>query len=234
MGAKTAERGLPGPLAGGPPIPQPGIVERGRRAGLRHLRGRQPRRPVAVERRRPGPGLDAGLGRQPGPVGSHRPARQPAGPGRGPLRGAVDLAGPRDHRRAEPRSSIRSRPTWPRPSAGSSTSTPVVSGTGITVYANAAWIPAAGPGRPAGRPSPPPRPDRRPPVVRVRSPGAPIVRGAGRCFPGPAAATSYRGPLAGGTVFTRPGPGRPVEPGRTERVDRGRGRPRSDGPGSTR
>ena len=52
-GRQDGQRGLPGPVAGGPPLPQPGIVERGRRPGLCHLRGRQPRRPVVVERGRP-------------------------------------------------------------------------------------------------------------------------------------------------------------------------------------
>ena len=38
--------------------------------------------------------------------------------------------------------------------------------------------------------------------MRVRTPGAPIVRDARPVLPGPAAATSYRGPLAVGTVFS--------------------------------
>ncbi len=79
--------------------------------------------------------------------------------------------------------------------------TPVVSGTGITVYANAAWIPERA--QMAGRPTVA-APQARPaaPVVRVRTPGAPIVRDARPVLPGPAAATSYRGPLAVGTVFS--------------------------------
>ena len=76
-----------------------------------------------------------------------------------------------------------------------------MSGTGITVYANAAWIPERA--QMAGRPTVA-APQARPaaPVVRVRTPGAPIVRDARPVLPGPAAATSYRGPLAVGTVFT--------------------------------
>ncbi len=85
--------------------------------------------------------------------------------------------------------------------------TPVVSGTGITVYANAAWIPERaqiGAGRPAVA-------SRRHPVgataAPVRSsPNAPIVAGARPVLPGPAASTSYRGPLSVGTVLTASAP----------------------------
>jgi len=79
--------------------------------------------------------------------------------------------------------------------------TPVVSGTGITVYDNAAWIPQraelVGP-----RAVTTTKARSAVASVRVRSPGASIVRGARPVLPGPSAATSYHGPLAGGTVFT--------------------------------
>jgi hypothetical protein len=75
--------------------------------------------------------------------------------------------------------------------------TPVVSGTGITVYANAASIPlraevtagksagasAAGTGMPSG------------------PPGSAVVPGAVPVLPGPAASRSFTGPLAAGTVL---------------------------------
>ena len=85
--------------------------------------------------------------------------------------------------------------------------TPVVSGTGITVYANAAWIPERsqiGAGRPAVA-------SRRHPVGATpapagSSPDAPIVAGARPVLPGPAASTSYRGPLSVGTVLTASAP----------------------------
>ena len=105
---------------------------------------------------------------------------------------------------------------------------PVVSGTGITVYANAAWIPqraevATAPASP--RPPPPGtaattaphrnhdghhhpgrrhhRPNhRRASTAPVSPPGTPLVAGARPVLPGPAAARSYQGPLSRGTVFT--------------------------------
>jgi hypothetical protein len=77
---------------------------------------------------------------------------------------------------------------------------PVVSGTGITVYANAAWIPeralvpttavqaTAGAASPLGQPA--------------STPGSPVVAGAVPVLAGPSAARTYRGPLARGTVLT--------------------------------
>jgi GT2 family glycosyltransferase len=79
---------------------------------------------------------------------------------------------------------------------------PVIAGTGITIYANAAWIPAraevpasvpvavsgTGPGSAATQPSP--------------SPGAPVVPAASPVLPGPSASRSYDGPLGAGTLFT--------------------------------
>jgi hypothetical protein len=59
--------------------------------------------------------------------------------------------------------------------------TPIVSGTGITVYGNAAWIP------------------QRAEIGGVRSPVRPVLLG-------PAAATSYSGPLATGTVLSANAP----------------------------
>ena len=147
------DRGLPGPVAGGPPVPQPGIVERGRRAGLRHLRGRQPRRPVAVERGR----IRAGRRRWPRRSIWPDPIAPTSWAGCWPRPGSATwCCSPRWPPRSpasRARRSTRSRPTWPRPSTASSISPRCVSGTGITVYANAAWIPAAGRG---GRPRPPP------------------------------------------------------------------------------
>ena len=66
-GRQNGRRGVPGAVAGRSPIPQSGLVGCGRRVGLRHLGGRWPGRPLAVERRRSRPGLDPGLGRQSGP-----------------------------------------------------------------------------------------------------------------------------------------------------------------------
>ena len=59
--------------------------------------------------------------------------------------------------------------------------TPIVSGTGITVYGNAAWIP------------------QRAEVKRARATAHPVLLG-------PAAATSYRGPLSIGTVLSATAP----------------------------
>ena len=131
----------------------------------------------------PGSRLDAGLGRQPGPVGSHRSARQLAGSCRGALRGAVDLAGPRDHRRTEPTAvSGPGRPgPGPRPSAR-----PHAGGVRHRDHRlrQRRLDPRAGPdGRPAGR--------RRAegPTVGRHGPGPPPARPSsgmhGRCFPGP-------------------------------------------------
>jgi hypothetical protein len=83
----------------------------------------------------------------------------------------------------------------------------VVAGTGITVYANTAWIPvraevagATAPGGAsataaalaAGPAVPPP----------AASPGAPLVAGATPVLPGPPAARAFSGPLSVGTVLT--------------------------------
>ena len=74
---------------------------------------------------------------------------------------------------------------------------PVVSGTGITVYANTAWIPeravVPGPGAVANSPTDP--------APLAGTPGAPVITGAQPALPGPAAARSYRGRLPVGTVL---------------------------------
>ncbi|MGA3148012.1 MAG: glycosyltransferase family 2 protein [Acidimicrobiales bacterium] len=90
--------------------------------------------------------------------------------------------------------------------------TPVVSGTGITVYANAAWIPERaqiGVGRPAvaSRRHPPATATAAAPAAPAgSSPNAAIVAGVRPVLPGPAASTSYRGPLSVGTVLTASAP----------------------------
>ncbi len=77
--------------------------------------------------------------------------------------------------------------------------TPIISGTGITVYANAAWIPerALVPPSTAVPPAPAPGPT---------DPAAPIVAAALPVLPGPRAARSYRGPLTPGTVVASVAP----------------------------
>ena len=77
---------------------------------------------------------------------------------------------------------------------------PVLSGTGITVFANAAWVPqrAEVPGSPGSAvaiPSP-----------LGADPGTPVVAGALPVLPGAAAARSFRGPLVAGTVFSSAAP----------------------------
>jgi len=72
---------------------------------------------------------------------------------------------------------------------------PVLSGTGMTVYANAAWVPQRS--EVAGHPGA---------AVPVTSsvgvaPGTPVVPGAVPVLPGPAAARSFAGPVTAGTVF---------------------------------
>jgi GT2 family glycosyltransferase len=75
---------------------------------------------------------------------------------------------------------------------------PVVSGTGITVYANTAWIPeraaVVGPATVANSSSDP--------AALAGSPGGSIVPGAVPVLAGSPTARSYRGPLRSGTVLT--------------------------------
>jgi GT2 family glycosyltransferase len=80
---------------------------------------------------------------------------------------------------------------------------PVLSGTGITVYDNTAWIPeraavATGSTASGGTPVANGPAD---PSALAGAPGAPIVPGASPVLPGPAASRSYTGPLPAGTVL---------------------------------
>ena len=78
----------------------------------------------------------------------------------------------------------------------------VVSGTGITVYANAAWLPerAAVPG---GRPVVASQADPQTlPVGSRPNPSAPLIPAAVPVLIGPAASRSYQGAVAAGTVLT--------------------------------
>jgi GT2 family glycosyltransferase len=77
---------------------------------------------------------------------------------------------------------------------------PVLSGTGITVYANAAWIPqrAEVPGR-AGSTLPVASP-------QAASPGTPVVPGVRPVLSGPVASRSFQGPLTAGSVFSSAAP----------------------------
>ena len=85
---------------------------------------------------------------------------------------------------------------------------PVLSGTGITVYANNDWLPQRAE-VPAGTPVPDsPRPD-----PLAGRPGSGVVPGAVPVLAGPAAARSYAGPLTAGHRPRRRGPGRSLEPG---------------------
>ncbi len=88
--------------------------------------------------------------------------------------------------------------------------TPVISGTGITVYSNAAWIPQRAQATTA-----------RLTAVDDSSPGAPLVPKIKAVLPGPPGARSFRGPLTPGTLFTASAPaGRWVldQPGGTAAV----------------
>ena len=79
---------------------------------------------------------------------------------------------------------------------------PVVSGTGITVYANAAWLPERSL-VPAGRSMPTADTGRFSQFAPVRSnPASPLIPAAVPVLPGPAAARSYSGALVGGTLLT--------------------------------
>ena len=74
---------------------------------------------------------------------------------------------------------------------------PVLTGTGMTVFANAAWSPqrAEASGTPVVTTSP-----------LAAAPGTPAVAGARPVLPGPVASRSYEGPLAPGTVFVAQAP----------------------------
>jgi GT2 family glycosyltransferase len=73
--------------------------------------------------------------------------------------------------------------------------TPVVSGTGMTVYANAAWIPERASVATA-----------RLTATDASPPGARLVTGVKAVLPGPAAARLFRGPLPVGTLFSASAP----------------------------
>jgi GT2 family glycosyltransferase len=82
---------------------------------------------------------------------------------------------------------------------------PVVSQTGITVYENADWIPmrAERPTTSANRTTP--LATTLPSALNL-APGTPIVSGLRPVLPGPAAASSYQGPLVAGTVLAAVAP----------------------------
>jgi hypothetical protein len=77
---------------------------------------------------------------------------------------------------------------------------PVLSGTGITVFANAAWVPqrAEVPGRPGSAPP------SVSPLATV--PWTPLVPGAQPVLAGAAASRSFQGPLTRGTLFSSAAP----------------------------
>lgn len=77
---------------------------------------------------------------------------------------------------------------------------PVLSGTGITIFANTDWVPLRGevPGHPGS-------------AVALASPlaagpGSPVVPGVRSVLPGAAASRAYHGPLVAGTVFSSAAP----------------------------
>jgi len=77
---------------------------------------------------------------------------------------------------------------------------PVLSGTGITVFANADWVPmrAEVPGRTGATPAAT--------AVTATGPGGSVVPGAVAVLPGASAARVYQGPLVPGTVFASVAP----------------------------
>ena len=77
---------------------------------------------------------------------------------------------------------------------------PVLSGTGLTIFANVDWVPMRAevpgrPGSPVALPTPP-----------VAGPGTGAVPGAKAVLPGAPASRSFEGPLAVGTVFSSAAP----------------------------
>ena len=86
----------------------------------------------------------------------------------------------------------------------------MVTGTGITVYANTAWIPeraqVASGAAAAASASTAPSASTALSAAAVSPPGSPVVAGAVPVLPGPAASRSYRGPLARGTVYAAVAP----------------------------
>ena len=78
---------------------------------------------------------------------------------------------------------------------------PVLSGTGITVYVNNDWLPQR-----AEVPAGTTVPDTVQPDPRAGSPGSGVARGAVPVLPGPAASQSFTGVLAKGTVLSAAAP----------------------------
>jgi GT2 family glycosyltransferase len=79
---------------------------------------------------------------------------------------------------------------------------PVLSGTGITVYVNADWIPSrAEVAATAAGAAPPPTSS-----MLTRPPGSSLVAGAVPVLPGPIASRSFKGPVRAGMVFASVAP----------------------------
>ncbi len=78
---------------------------------------------------------------------------------------------------------------------------PVLSGTGITVYVNSDWLPQR-----AQAPAGTPLPRTAEPNPLAGSPGSGIVRGAEPVLPGPKASESFRGTLTRGNVLAASAP----------------------------
>ena len=181
---------------------QPGLVGGGRRAGLRHLGGWEPRRALAVERRRlpgPPPRLASAVNlAQAGRTDRLGTMLAPAG-----VRYVVLLTSLAPEIQGE-----QSPAEYPVPADLTAALSrqldlePVVSGTGITVYANAAWLPERAL-VPAGRSLATADTGRASLFARVHAnPASPLIPAAVPVLPGPAAARSYRGSLVRGTLLT--------------------------------
>jgi hypothetical protein len=78
---------------------------------------------------------------------------------------------------------------------------PVLSGTGITVYQNSAWLPQR-----AEVPTGTPVANSVPPDPRAGAPGSGIATGAVAVLPGAVASRTFTGPLTGGTVLASVAP----------------------------
>ncbi len=88
---------------------------------------------------------------------------------------------------------------------------PVLSGTGITVYVNNDWLPQR-----AEVPAGTTVPDTVQPDPRAGSPGSGVARGAVPVLPGPAASQSFTGAVGQGHRSVGRRPGRSVDPGRSD------------------
>jgi hypothetical protein len=88
---------------------------------------------------------------------------------------------------------------------------PVLSGTGITVFANADWVseraelPAKS-AQSAASATSAKLASATPSAVAIGTPGAGVIPGAVPVLPGPPAARAYRGPVSVGTVFAAVAP----------------------------